>query len=113
MIRALFLLIPLASGCLIPVFDGNGNGGGLFNFRYTEQDFQEDFAEVGCEYVMTCFEVFNSVEECERDIIVNDEPCPNFIPEQARDCIDDVEDATETCGEFVTTDESACANVCG
>jgi hypothetical protein len=109
--RALMLLLPLMSGCLIPIVDGNGRG--VFDFRYTQQDYQDDFADVGCEYVMSCFEVFESVEECEASIIVDEEPCPDFTPNQARDCIDDVEDAIRTCAEIVTTDESACANVCG
>ncbi len=112
MFRGFFLLLPLASGCLIPIVEGNGNGG-LFGFGYTEEDYADDVADVGCDYVMQCFDAFASFEECEQNILVENEPCPNFIPEQARTCIDDIEEATATCANIVATEESACANVCG
>ena len=112
MFRAVILVLPLASACLIPIVPGNG-GGGVFDFRYTEDDYLDDFADAGCEYVAQCMDDTLDLDECEEQILVGVDPCPNFIPQQARTCIDDIEEATWTCAPVIADDESACANVCG
>ncbi len=112
MARPLLLLLPFICGCLFP--NDDGNGGGLFRFGYSEQDFRDDFNDVGCEYLVTCFNVFESIEQCDLTFDTGrGEACPDFRRDQARQCIEDVEDATDTCTDIPSGDESACPNVCG